>query len=85
MELDTSLEAFLSVKESLPSIRDRMYEFVLVKGGATCDLLEFSLGLRHQTASARITELLAMGLIRDSGLRDETRSGRKAVIWEVVI
>ena len=44
---------------------------------ATCDEAEVALNLRHQTASARITELRAAGKLRPEGTRP-TRSGRQA-------
>jgi DNA-binding transcriptional ArsR family regulator len=53
-------------------------------GGATCDELEVALDMRHQTASARITELRKDGLIVDTGLRRATRSGRSARVYEIV-
>lgn len=48
----------------------------------TCDEVEIVTGLKHQTASARIRELALKGLIKDSGKRRLTRSGRKAVVYE---
>jgi len=51
--------------------------------GATCDDIEYCLGMLHQTASARIYELRRMCLLVDSGWRRLTRSGRKAAIWIV--
>lgn len=52
--------------------------------GMTCDEVEASLGMRHQTASARIRELALSGAIVDSGTRRKTRSGRSAVVWLAV-
>ena len=49
--------------------------------GMTCDELELKLGMRHQTASARVSELKRIGSIFDSGQRRATRSGRKAAVW----
>ncbi len=50
--------------------------------GATSDHLECVLGLRHQSVSARITELKAANLIVPAGKRP-TRSGRLATAWRV--
>lgn len=56
------------------SIRD-------AEDGATCDEVEVVLGLRHQTASARIRDLVIAKRIFDTGRRRLTRSGRKARIY----
>lgn len=49
--------------------------------GLTCDEVEVILGRTHQTVSARITELVAEGRIRDSFRRRPTRSGRQARVY----
>lgn len=49
--------------------------------GMTSDAIEARLGLRHQSASARIWGLRKKGLIHDSGRVAPTRSGRSAVLW----
>lgn len=46
--------------------------------GATCDEVEARLGYSHQTASARLTELRADGLVVRTGQRRRTRSGASA-------
>lgn len=48
----------------------------------TCDALELRLNMRHQTCSARITELRALGYVRRIGRR-ETRSGCRAWVLQV--
>ncbi len=37
----------------------------------------------HQTVGARVRGLVLKGIVRDSGKTRLTRSGRKAVVWEV--
>lgn len=49
--------------------------------GRTCDEVEVLLDLRHQTASARIRELVMLGFLKDSGERRATRSGRQARVY----
>lgn len=49
--------------------------------GATCDEIEVVLELRHQTASARCTELTLSKHIVDSGRRRLTRSRRRARVY----
>lgn len=50
--------------------------------GATCDRVEEVLGLRHQTASARMRELCRRGFVYYDGER-ETRSGHQARIYRI--
>lgn len=47
----------------------------------TCFELETVLGLPHQTASARVRELVLKELVEDSGARRPTASGRNAKVW----
>lgn len=51
--------------------------------GMTCDEVEATLGLSHQTISARVYELHKKGMIADSGQRRPTRAGRAAKVWIV--
>lgn len=80
---ETSIEAKESIKESVPSLREIVLKEVKIYGefGLTCDEAEKRLGLRHQTASARFTELVKDDLIEDKGLRRKTSSGRNAIAW----
>ncbi len=50
--------------------------------GLTCEQLEESLGLKHQTASARVSELVRDGLIVVDGTRP-TSSGCRARVLKV--
>jgi hypothetical protein len=77
----TSVAAGESMAGSAALIRSRVLAYIYGHYGATCDECEVGLGLRHQTASARCTELCRMGLIVDSGITRKTRSGRAAVVW----
>ncbi len=80
---DTSLEAAKSVAGKTPSIRSIVEAYVLSKRyfGATCDEVELKFKLRHQTASARIRELVKGGRLEDTGFRRKTSSNRRATVW----
>ena len=80
---DTSKEAAESIEPSSGTLRAHVLGFIKRRGkrGMTCDELEHASGLTHQTASARINELMKLQAIRDSGKRRRTRSGRNAVVW----
>jgi len=81
---DTSKAAAESVRESAPTMRERVLTCIRHNGNLTCFEVEQILSMAHQTASARIRELALKGKIRDSGKRRATGSGRKAVVWVVV-
>lgn len=80
---DTSKAAARSIEPDSKTLRGLILAFIRGRypGGATCDEIERSMGLRHQTASARVTELRDAGYILDTGLRARTSSGRSAVAW----
>lgn len=62
----------------------RRLVFLQVQGaedGITCDEVEVKLGMIHQTASARIRELVLGHFIEDSGARRPTRHGRGARVY----
>lgn len=83
---DTSIGAADSLTDiTVATLRGKIYALIEGFGasGATCDEVETYLGLRHQTASARIRELVLIGKIFDTGWRRLTRSGRKARIYYV--
>jgi len=63
-----------------------MLGWVRSKGndGSTCDEAEEGLDMKHQTASARLRELVLKEFIVDSGMRRRTRSGRGARVYVVL-
>lgn len=84
---DTSAAAFQSTTTMSRALaRNIVYAEVFASGdtGITCDCVEENTGMSHQTASARITELMIEGKIRDTGQRRKTRSGRTARVYAVV-
>ena len=83
MPRDTSIAAAESIAELTPQLRARVFEEIRLREGATCDELEISLDLKHQTASARVHELMKEGKIVDSGERRPTSSGAMAIVWKV--
>lgn len=80
---DTSREAARSMEYLAPRDRARVLAHIRHCGGCTCDEVEAALRLSHQTASARINDLLRSEDIHDSGGRRVTRSGRKARVYVV--
>jgi hypothetical protein len=81
---DTSHDAAESLDEgALSRLRAAVFALIDVRGerGATCDECEVALSLRHQTASARIRELVLGNLVFDTGRRRLTRSNRNARVY----
>lgn len=81
---DTSEAAADSLDEtSLSRLRRKVHTFIAAQSdGATCDEVEIALDLRHQTASARVRELVLTGFIEDTGQRRLTSSGRPARVYQ---
>lgn len=78
----TSAEAADSMAEHVNGIAAVVLSAIRQSGvrGMTCDQLEMELGLRHQTASARVRELFLRNAITSTSIR-KTRSGRSAQVW----
>lgn len=81
--IDTSVFSRDSIKNK-NEYRQRIYNFIKEKDGATCDETEVALDIRHQTASCFIRFLTQDNHLRDSGDRRLTRAGRKAIVWIIV-
>jgi hypothetical protein len=79
----TSRAAARSLTNSaLSHMRLRVYGFVRDRAqGATCDETEAGLGLRHQTASARLRELFLAGWLFTTEETRLTRSHRRARVY----
>ena len=75
-----SIEAFESVKADAATMRNKVLELVAASP-RTCDEIEAELGMAHQTASARLTELFQAGKVVRTGRR-LTRSRRSAWVYE---
>ena len=86
----TSRDAYESVNRGKIPIRTQILDlFDLVRFNKsvpnwTCDELECVLDGKHQTVSSSIRSLVKEGLVRNSGLKRKTRSGRSAICWELV-
>lgn len=80
---DTSLAAAEAIRPHAPRQQDLVLASIAARysEGMTCDEVEVALSLSHQTASARIRDLVKAGAIVDSGQRRKTRSGRKAAVY----
>ena len=82
---DTSEGAAASMRAVVSGVRLAVYREIRICGvqGATCDEIEVALNLRHQSASARVRELVLMGKIWDSKRKRRTRSDRPAAVYVI--
>jgi predicted transcriptional regulator len=66
--------------DELGTVARQVYDCVVAAGeeGLLCEEVERKTGLRHQTVSARLRELVDAGLLRERSVRRQTSSGRKA-------
>ncbi|MDP6942733.1 MAG: hypothetical protein QF464_01175 [Myxococcota bacterium] len=83
---DTSEAAAESMEPHAPTLRHRVFRYILEQGdlGATDSQIEIALQLRHQTASARRRELELMGAVVRTGQVRKTASGRNAGVYVAV-
>ena len=82
-DVDTSREAAASIAGHVAAMCAKVYAEFVICGTATCDEIEARLGMRHQTCSARIRDLVLMGKLVDTGQRRLTRSRRSARVYEI--
>lgn len=85
---DTSRAAAASVEPHTSRIAGMVLERLRLAQtadtvGFTADQLEQALGLRAQTVTGRLRELVLAGKVIDSGERRPTRRGRMAKVWSL--
>ena len=80
---ETSKAAAESVKGTASSVRKQILAILNERGtlGATDYEIEQTLGLIHQTASARRRELVLKGEVIKTPTRRKTGTGRTATVW----
>lgn len=78
-----SLEARLSLSEEQIEGDAKKLTDKLKDKPSTSDELEEIFNMRHQTVSARLSELNKAGFIEPSGMERPTRSGRNAIVWQI--
>jgi hypothetical protein len=83
---DTSREAAASMVDHVGRLEGWVLAAIRsAENGLTCDEVEQRCGLTHQCASARVNGLMNKERIVDSKERRLTRSGRRAIVWRVVL
>src|SRR5487761_2209464 len=81
---DTSHDAAVSVRESAPTMRERVYRAIASSmTGLTDQEIGDVLSMKGDTVRPRRVELVGKGRVMSAGTR-ATRSGRRAVVWTAV-
>jgi hypothetical protein len=70
--------------KALGDLHRRVWRHLRAVGGSTDEEGMEALGMHPSTYRPRRVELMEQGWVRDSGRRRATRSGRMAIVWEVV-
>jgi predicted HTH transcriptional regulator len=78
----TSRQAAEDMKDKAPSLRDQCFS-VLCEGPHTADQVAEILGKSVLTIRPRLSELVRLGCIRDTGRTAPNASGKQAAIWEI--
>jgi len=79
---DTSEAAAIEYESAKANDLLRVHRCILnAPDGMTCDEVEEFLNMKHQTASARIRDLVLNGLVFDTKARRKIRSGRSARVY----
>ncbi len=80
---ETSRAAANSMRTAARGQRAQILAFIEQRGshGATLDEVEMQLGIRIQSVCPAVNSLAKTGVVRDSGEKRKTRSGRDAIVW----
>ena len=90
---ETSREAAEAAKPTASTYRRQVLDYLRIRvipcgadrlPGATDEEMQDDLQLNPSTQRPRRVELVSAGLVRDSGRKRKTKSGRWAVVWEAV-
>lgn len=82
----TSRDAAEQIEPAAETLRRQVLHRLILLGssGATDEELQMFLVMNPSTERPRRIELVEMGLVKDSGRRRRTLSGRNAVVWVAV-
>lgn len=80
---DTSREAAEAIAPSVQTLRDLAFK-VLLERDSTADECAEAMGKSILAVRPRISELVAMDMVVDSGKRRRMASGRSGIVWRAV-
>lgn len=83
VDTDTSAQAAMSVSSTgvARNLERQVFDLIRSKPRTDEEICD-KLGIEGNTARPRRRSLVVRGLVKDSGERRPTHSGRKAIIWE---
>lgn len=76
----TSREAAVEIAPRTETLRDMAYQVLKAKAMSADEVAEW-LEVDRLSVRPRISELVELGRVFDTGMRSTNRSGRKAIIW----
>lgn len=83
MSLNTSLDAFQSIKPELGSRQKVVWDVINYLGTPTNTEISNYLGLPINTITPRVNELRKKGLVKDAGIRVCKVTGSKVHTWRL--
>lgn len=81
---DTSMAAAVAAVPAAKTQRHAVWTALLAAGPMTDEQIQHALSMNPSTERPRRVELVRSGLVRDSGQRAKTSSGRLATVWVAV-
>ena len=77
----TSKKALASVKPKIKTKREQVYDLIKVNPLTNYEIAD-ELEMPLSSVCGRIRELQILNLVEDSGLRRETKYGKRAIVWK---
>lgn len=81
---ETSEQAADEIKSKATTLREEAMSFFRTGWRLTADQLAKAMKEHPLAIRPRVSELRAMGLVRDTGVRRLNDSGKRAAVWEAV-
>ena len=80
----TSKAAAKEIEPHMTDLQRQLLTWLRNNGPATDREMQGWIPMDPNTQRPRRVELVRLGLVRDTGEKRKTRSGRSAVVWEVI-
>ena len=78
---DTSRAAADAIAGASPKIRDKIYTAIKASDGLTADEACHRANVSLLSGRPRVTELMRVNLVHDTGRRRELNSGKMGIVW----
>ena len=77
----TSQDALATIKPKIKTKREQVYDLLKVNPLTNYEIAD-ELEIPLSSVCGRIRELQILNLVEDSGLRRETKYGKRAIVWK---